>query len=565
MARTSRPRPATVTIPEGVTPEAVPTVVDVSFAIRTDVVSAQDLANVGAYNMTPNGMNVDGQQCFLVTREGLDRLARAGWVIGAQQHSSINAIELTAITAGAAPAPAAPAAPAPAAPEAAPAAPQAAAPAAAAPAVAATAATAAPAKPATAHKVRIGTMEASAVVVTPKGWTDYTIATDAGFRDSVLKAFKDILGAYVKRNIDVYIPHGRAQAPIAGDTFNVFIWSAPDAGGPDSRFVVPETMWGHQVTERPPGHFVPWEQGGKIMSAEGDEVGYFNDNNLYITFDAVHAVNDGKTLTLLKTYLTEAVKIMTRGYRPPNYRDLCEKYVAVSMKRFEIERKNAVENVKKEEEALAAAKRQIIESTRNIEHLQAIAEARGLTTDQQTAKLTKEFVALRELAHVANVTFKGDVLTVETDPLYVTDPRVNKLHAVGCMRININTTNGDVKMFAIGKTVDAQETGMQAPHVFSSGKPCWGNIGSTVTELVASFEYKAAIVAVILYLQSVNVDDSAGSKVNRWPVADPEVVKAQRAALAIEKKARYAAELAEYPELAEMAKPAAKAAGAKKD
>ena len=60
---------------------------------------------------------------------------------------------------------------------------------------------------------------------------------------------------------------------------------------------------------------------------------------------------------------------------------------------------------------------------------------------------------------------------------------------------------------------------MHAPHVFHNGRPCLGNMTEVIPELVANYEFAALAMVAIQFIESVNVNDSAGMHINKWPVA----------------------------------------------
>jgi hypothetical protein len=539
-SRTRRTRPVTAT---GVAAEEMPEgTIDLLFAVTREAVPAEALTAVGALNMAEAGIQIDGEAvCHLITAEGRRRLEAQGWRFTNPRNSRTNGIDRLDARAPAADAVAVP--PASAAPQT-PAAPVAAAPAApAAPAQAAPAAA-----KAGVVSIKIGTKAAADVKVNVLSWQ----GADGSFKSKFIEMVKSILGEYVKRDINLYVPNARAQAPNdANDEFNVYIWSAPESGGPDSRFLVPRTLWGLTPPHGAPGHFIAWDKGAKIVTDEGDEVGYFNHNNLYVCLDIVEQ-DSPSALEFCRTYLTKSVSIMKNGYRPPNWYDHVDKYVKVCLQRDEQAKKQAADNLKKEQDRARQARQQYIDAVRQAERCERLMSGEEHSLDERKAKLTKEFVNLREIAFIESVNFKGNSLVIETDPLYVEDPRTKKLHALNRFRITIDPDEGRVRMATKGTPVVAHRGGpCQAPHVFTAdGDQCWGNVGQTVQDLIARYEYPALVSLVINFLQSVNVDDGAGAYVNKWPVADKEQVRVEREKLLAEKTVRLAAERAEYETMA---------------
>jgi hypothetical protein len=67
--------------------------------------------------------------------------------------------------------------------------------------------------------------------------------------------------------------------------------------------------------------------------------------------------------------------------------------------------------------------------------------------------------------------------------------------------------------------VDGFEEDMNAPHVYSDGHACLGNVEDLFPELIAKRDFASALQLAIVFIESVNVNDSAGKKIDHWPVA----------------------------------------------
>jgi hypothetical protein len=143
----------------------------------------------------------------------------------------------------------------------------------------------------------------------------------------------------------------------------------------------------------------------------------------------------------------------------------------------------------------------------------------------ELAKYGQEYDKLLVIPKVRDVQVAPGVVKVFTDTLYCVDPRSGKRHEIGAFRIEIyrDGQNGGVRWFNLTRRIDAYRDDMYAPHVFSDGKACLGNTQDIFPELIGNYEFAAAAMVAIQFVESVNVDDSAGKYVNRWPEAPAEM------------------------------------------
>ena len=61
---------------------------------------------------------------------------------------------------------------------------------------------------------------------------------------------------------------------------------------------------------------------------------------------------------------------------------------------------------------------------------------------------------------------------------------------------------------------------MHAPHVFKEGKACLGNAEQVLPDLIAKYQFSIIAMYAIQFIESVNVEDSAGSRITQWPVVE---------------------------------------------
>jgi hypothetical protein len=134
--------------------------------------------------------------------------------------------------------------------------------------------------------------------------------------------------------------------------------------------------------------------------------------------------------------------------------------------------------------------------------------------------LGEEFDRLFDIAQVLDVKATRAGLIVETGILNCADPRSGILHEIGAFDIHI-PNKSDVEIKWINKThrIHGFEEDMHAPHVFANGHACLGSVKDLFPELIKKRDFVSAVQLAIVFIESVNVDDSAGKKIHRWPRA----------------------------------------------
>ena len=114
----------------------------------------------------------------------------------------------------------------------------------------------------------------------------------------------------------------------------------------------------------------------------------------------------------------------------------------------------------------------------------------------------------------------NDGIQILTDTVFFTVPDNELVFELGEMKLQIYfRTDMAPMIFNTTRLIDAYEEGMQHPHIFANGAPCWGNVHANLTKLCQQGDIKTYIDLVIAYLETVNLRDAAGAYYYRWPVA----------------------------------------------
>jgi len=116
-----------------------------------------------------------------------------------------------------------------------------------------------------------------------------------------------------------------------------------------------------------------------------------------------------------------------------------------------------------------------------------------------------------------DIYMKPDFYSSEFDDYFVEHSGIN----IGSYEIVVNMTNIDagstaILLFSMDGGTSGYESGMQAPHVFSTGSPCFGTYIDAVSDAYAANDIPTLLDVLILFLSSATANDSAGKYWPRW-------------------------------------------------
>jgi len=137
-----------------------------------------------------------------------------------------------------------------------------------------------------------------------------------------------------------------------------------------------------------------------------------------------------------------------------------------------------------------------------------------------------ETIALDE---VSSINIKDGKINVYTHNLYAQDNRSNCWHDIGTFHIKIGMLderydeNNTIRIYNTKHQIEALETEMQAPHIFSDGHMCLGNLVKSMADSYIRRDLYEIIFQLMLFLQTANTDDAAGAYIDRWPEVSEEV------------------------------------------
>ncbi len=202
-----------------------------------------------------------------------------------------------------------------------------------------------------------------------------------------------------------------------------------------------------------------------------------------------------------------------------------EAYVKECSKRFEKTLEGTRKAIKDGNAAVAKLQVELVKKIRETRGAERKLEQMESSREAQTEGYAQEFNKLLQVPKVRRVEAKEGKVIVYTDVLFCTDPRTGICHEIGAFRIELVADMGIPYWFNLTRSVDGYNNRMQAPHIYSNGQACLGNAAEIFPELIGNYEFAAAAMVAIQFVESVNTDDTAGKHIDKWPVAKEQPVK----------------------------------------
>jgi len=359
-------------------------------------------------------------------------------------------------------------------------------------------------------------------VVVPAGFKPTANAFNWNGSEDMKKFFVDEMtkvSAKIGLPVNIYVPHGcTVTLPAKSKFIGLYLWGMP-SGSQASAEQVPETMWGQPVECK--DGTVPNITGVPIESAEGDFVGEIKGNHCFIFFDIAHNCTNftktiaSKLIAAIEEYFVTGKMTkedLTEYYRK-NFVDSCMSKSKDFLVKHQQDYEQSISQVRQYQQELTKAMKRYNDSSAILKKFE--------TDDGETyrKKFSDEYTSIVSGAgRIKKVVVSASTFSFQTDLIHCVDPRTGENHEIGEFKVGIGLTDGKIKFTNVRRTIGGYKEGMHAPHVFPDGNPCLGNAAEVIPSLVAGMEYSALTTYAMTFLESVNTDDSAGSKIYRWPI-----------------------------------------------
>lgn len=303
--------------------------------------------------------------------------------------------------------------------------------------------------------------------------------------------------------------HRHVFPPIEDGAFHIHLYSSPvnTAHGVKT----PATLWGTAVDCRSnawpscgSGHSFYDEQ-SKFAVAE-----LVGDHNLYVHYDAV-TTGSANELKIFEHLLQLVAGLLSQG--SPSER-LREKFIDECCKTMtrSVPEIPAINN--DDDLELGRLNKEFAKIVRDT-RAQELDLIRSECLSGKT--FAREFDDLLRVPKVVDVRVVGTTIQVFTEIIYALDPLVNRYREIGAFRIDLDQGELSPRWFNLTRKVKGLAEDMHAPHVFKAGNACLGNSAELFGQLFRERQWSMAALLAIEFVESVNVNDSAGRLIGNWP------------------------------------------------
>ncbi len=355
---------------------------------------------------------------------------------------------------------------------------------------------------------------------------------------------QEVLVPAIRRDVIIEASGGNhcAATPYTEvEPLRICIWSGPIA---NRDYGTPERMWGISVDDDGSYSFGPASQGISITAPDVDgPVAQLVGLTLYIFHNNYDYASEDELKIFRRICEEAAIELtMLERQRTQHRRRLVPALSRATRRQTYIERnrtrgRNFTDQLDQEAQTLqqkvAELQTALTSSLRRLAEIRTQKEVMRTHAVENSEKLYgSEFDQLSTIDRVARVDTTEEALQITTHTLHCQNPNTGNVHVLGRYRIDIllrgeeERERDSILMFNLDRRVEQGSHGnMHAPHVFGDGGACFGNIEESVSDLYANCEYVALVCLLICFLQSVNVEDSAGSYIVNWPLADTQSAK----------------------------------------
>lgn len=341
---------------------------------------------------------------------------------------------------------------------------------------------------------------------------------------------ENVLLPILGRKIIIHNNGGMANSLVDDGTFHIWLASSP-MGSASRRPSLPDKIFGFKTNnDHSWAYFSPSETGVEIIDPESMfSVAELFDNNLYIHISLGYEQMSGG-FDIYKRILELTIEEFNRTPEEKIERDkaikeirrvrVIKNYVQICQKRQDVLVKQTGSELEAVSKNLAAIQKNLIEHVRREAELRYSLNSLMSRQSQTGDEYETEFNRLFEIEGVESVLAKEDKLIVNTYNIYISTRNKEGqdfTFDIGKFRIEIYF-NGDRGGILFFNTTRKGKGGynnynIHHPHVNAVGEPCLGNIKEMIGQLIAEYQFAAIVNLAIQYLETVNLDDQAGSEI----------------------------------------------------
>ena len=271
---------------------------------------------------------------------------------------------------------------------------------------------------------------------------------------------------------------------------------------------------------------------GRMITDDGitDYAEYIEEYNLIVIHHDVFIKASCKENVEYIFKLIEEVKII-KNMSEEEYKKLqLNKKIKKIAKVFEKINEREIKMLKSEEEEVRYSIKTYMnnlkrEANRQREILQKIDMLENISLEDKE-KIEKEIKNTMKLPKVKDINSRDFYIIITTDLLYGKTEH-GRMFCLAPYDIKIDFVRGQV---LISCPIEYRRRSCWSlhdmhPHVGGHQEACWGNVASTVSQLLNEGELQALTTIVINYLENINVEDVAGKYCTNWDEVDPETLE----------------------------------------
>jgi hypothetical protein len=359
--------------------------------------------------------------------------------------------------------------------------------------------------------------------------------------------FKPLLDK-ASKDITIKVPHNATQRPLnnaAAADIKIYFWATPptilrddaddssddealykDFGEPLTGLCDELGVNSDDICYDSLDYPVSIPLGYKTLTYKEHVLGCYNSANIYFFWDACHTGSEAEHAVV--TYFIKQIV--------DNYDDLINAtaisiddaktaYINAVMRRITKSADIKANRIKEIKERVENLQQQLVDTIREGRQIELEEDVDIKELTKYKDKFGKEFDRLKRNPKIIGLEISDSSIQVMTTVLNVVDPRTKKEHELGKFHITIDSKNGIPSFINLTRRVKGMQANMHAPHVWSAGNACLGSLNSSLPKLITSYEWATAVELCIAFLESVNTDDPAGRKVNKWPLSPAQKIK----------------------------------------
>jgi len=345
------------------------------------------------------------------------------------------------------------------------------------------------------------------------------------FKDSIKNIFQE-LGDKLDLDVEIMVPHGDPKLPLLNGKLSIMIYSSPEVDcitstSKDSLLGI--TLPNRDYCKVSGKYYTVFEEGIPLLEV-------YDRNNFYIALDLVHNNSDNslKFIQIIADKIYDIVSdddIMKEILKKSQKVSL-DKFILLSRRSFDEEIKILQKKIDQNTIIIAEMKNRILDCVR--QNTVRDKKIQGLQQFDDS-KIVEQFEMLMTNDMCKNLIVGDNKIVYSTSMIYIEEK--GKRYMIGEFSITVDFADGGILFY--NKTNQGKGVGSNPPpefdgnttynrhhpHIKENGKACLGNISEMLGQLIAKYEINTIFLLLVEWLESVNVDDTAGKGIYWWPEA----------------------------------------------